>query len=300
MGRQQVCLCRHGALPALHPGRLLRADARETSVAFLRGAWDYDTPAVRDGLGLIREIGAHLQPGFLQLDREDALFPFLQGRALMIFTGAWDYGNIANEAPFPLGVFSLPAPVSETRRRNMFGPVSEADRSPEWIFGITRASPHPEQALDFLRFLTAQDNARRFSAAGRFLSATVGLTPPRDLAAFVPVAEGAPSGFRFSFRSYGAEHARQLVMRNLHRLVSREGSVEAFADAVRPEIASSIARDLSAARRAAARDILRFDSLAIFRSHATPGPSSRLDALLTNQNLRELQGLQDADVAGAP
>ena len=112
--------------------------------------------------------------------------------------------------------------------------------------------------------------------------------------------DGAPTGFNFTFRSYGAGHASQLIASNLHRLVSREGSVASFADAVQPALPAAVRRDLAAARRAAERDILRFDSLAVFRHLGTPDARDRLDALLTNQTLRELQGLQDADAVTAP
>jgi raffinose/stachyose/melibiose transport system substrate-binding protein len=259
--------------------------------------WSFDTPAVRDGAGLIHDIGQAMQPGFLQLDREDALFPFLQGRALMLFTGAWDYGNIAREASFSVGVFRLPPPVSPERTRNLLGPLSEAERVPEWIFGVTRACPHPAEAVDFLRYFTAHANAARFAAAGRFIPAVLQIPPAPELVPFTPAIEGAPTGFRFSFRSYGAGHAAQLISSQLHLLVGRDGSVAKFADAVRDPLPAALRRDLATARRAADRDIRRFDSLAVFRYLSTPEDHARLDALLANQTLRELQGLQDADVA---
>ena len=146
-----------------------------------------------------RGIGRFLPPGFLQLKREDALFLFSQGRALMTVTGSWDAPSLRSQAPFEVGVFDVPVPDGSDPRygHNTVGRVSEAGTQTGLSFGMTKQNSAAKQAqvVDFLRFLTSRDSNRKFSEYSGWLPAVVGVQPSAGVRPFLPRMEGYPAGF---------------------------------------------------------------------------------------------------------
>lgn len=238
-----------------HPDRQFN----NAAFGFLRGEWDFDTPDVRSAFALARIAGGAMQPGFLQLGREDATFLFTQGNALMIVTGNFDITSLGREAPFPLGVFDIPLPGADHPRfgAGVIGPASEASKQPAGVFGITRASRHPEQALDFLRYLTSRPANERFSRDTLWLPALAGLDPPPGAEAFAARLEGAVDGPSL----FLGESARLLHDRNLHRLVAPHGGVERFIEAIAPAYEAAVREDLARATARVERAIARADTL---------------------------------------
>jgi hypothetical protein len=142
------------------------------------------------------EVGAVFQPGFLQAERDDALFLFAQQRALMLVAGAAEYGSIKRDVPFELGVFRLPSPTpaDPVYGPYVLGPKSEAGAVLRGAFALTKQSAHPEAAIDFLRFLTSRDIHTRFTRASGWLPVIRGVEPNPEIAAFTPAVEGYPGG----------------------------------------------------------------------------------------------------------
>jgi multiple sugar transport system substrate-binding protein/raffinose/stachyose/melibiose transport system substrate-binding protein len=56
----------------------------------------------------MRDVTALMPPGFTQLQRDDALFAYLQQQAVMFYAGSWDYGVLVRDGAFPTGVVTLP------------------------------------------------------------------------------------------------------------------------------------------------------------------------------------------------
>ena len=234
--------------------------AERVERAFLTGRETLDDPALRSGLAIEREAAGFMQPGFLQLERGDAMFLFAQGKALMIAAGSWDASTLRAQTPFEIGAFPvpLPAPDDPTYGKFVLGPESEAGRATSVTFALYAGSPHREQALDFLRFLTSRAENAAFARRSGWLPAVVGVSAPPDMRAFEPQFEGYPNGFDLS---PGADTARVIGTSN-YLLYNASGSVDRFVEAIRPEYAPAVASELGRKVRDAG-DVIALEDTAL-------------------------------------
>lgn len=267
----------------------LRTFARE---AAFRGDWDLRTPQIQAGLRLVREVGRHFQPAFLQADRDQSLFYFLQGRALMVMSGSWEFGSIVSQAPFPVGVFRLPEPERSHPDFGRFslGEASEANVSLRGAFGLTRNSRHPEVAVDFLRFLTSSAAHARFTQRSGWLPVISGVPVPEVVRAFAPVSGGYPEGFSWTV---GVETVR-LSENSMHLLFTQDAGVERFTDDLEPRFREALIRDELKETRESVHALTAFDARLLadqaLRQTGRSGlfPETRRSELLESQTAGEL------------
>ncbi len=220
------------------------------------------TPELRASLQLLRDVSDLMTPGYISRQRDDALFDFLQQRAVMICAGSWDYAVFVRDGDFPVGIMPIVLPSSEDPEYGRFvlGLTSEADGSPESTLGIVRTSPHPEIALDVLRFLTSHAVATRFSERSLRMSAIAEVPPPAAAAGLAPRLEGEVAGFMPDFNYYGGGHANLVFLRNLNLLTAPDGSVDAFAARLDEEYPRALRQDLQVHTKNTLRDIRRLDA----------------------------------------
>jgi len=173
---------------SINPSKTMRPDGIATAIAYLQGQWNMSTKAIHDGLQSLRDVGQFMQPGFLQLEREDAVFYFAQERAVMIPTGSWDTTSLRSQAAFEIGAFTIPTPSPEhpVYGPNVLGPLSEAGTDTAFSFGIAKQSSHKDIALDFLHFISTQENNQTFSNVSGWLPSVVGVQPPASIQPFYP------------------------------------------------------------------------------------------------------------------
>lgn len=258
----------------------------------LLGRWDIDDPELRSAFGAMRELGRYMPPGALQLERDDALFLFSQGRAAFLVTGSQDSRSLAEQCAFPIGVFSIPYPSPDDEHFGRFaaGNVSEGGVTSEFVLGITRDSSHKELAIDFLRFLTSRRMNRLFTETARWLPVIVSVEPSEELKAYSPELEGFPPGPHYL--SPGSS-TKYLLETNLHLLLQTEGSVESFLDAVKPGFARAVRQDVMRAHQSNVRMTARMDSVFGARywiDLQKGGPRERRHVLATQiQATRELR-----------
>ncbi|MFI5357865.1 MAG: ABC transporter substrate-binding protein, partial [Opitutales bacterium] len=164
----------------------------EGFVGFMRGRWSLETPSVRASLETVQDIGRYMAPGWVQLNREDSMLQFLQGRAAMLSTGTWDAGGILQQAHFAVGAFQVPSidPADPRYGHWTLGPLSEANIFASVPFGLTRASRHPARAIDFLRFMTSRRSNAKFAEISTWLPVIKGVPVPKVSEAFRPVTRG--------------------------------------------------------------------------------------------------------------
>ncbi|RRJ94857.1 extracellular solute-binding protein [Opitutaceae bacterium TAV4] len=264
-----------GALTQRHvlddPARTLRNDPARFAADHLAGNWKLDTPDIRRVLELWSEIAALAQPGYAQLQREDAHFTFVTGSALFLYAGSWDYSGITQQARFPVGVMRIPLPRPGEGRYGEFtlGVPSEVEAGLEAIMGISRDSPHPELAVDFLRWLTSYPMAVKFSALSRRISAVVDVPAPADLDAVRPAPGGLFGGPSISLRI--GSNSTLVFNQNLHFLDARplagddaRRGITPFIEAVNARWTPAIQRDLEHVQRARLRNVRTADTRAIF------------------------------------
>lgn len=227
---------------------------------YLIGNWSLDSPEVRSGIHLMREVGKHMQPGFMQLLRDDATLLFVQGRALMICTGSWDATSIRQQASFPVGVGPVPLPSTEDPEFGEFtlGGITEAGSNAGVTFGLTKASEHPEVARDFLLFLASQPANQIWTNVSEWIPSVLGVEVNDEVEPFLPVVEGFSGGLAIAHESL-ADTAR-VVTTQMHVLVAPFGSEEEFVESIRPDYGPSILASLERLARTNRDAVRRSDT----------------------------------------
>jgi hypothetical protein len=286
-----------GASERIHPA------APQLAMAAARGDWALDEPEIRAGLGLQRDVGRHMQPGFLQANRDDAGFYFTMGSALMIPTGSWDLASLVSQSPFRIAVARIPYPQpGDPSAPFSLGPLAEGGSGLGGLFGVTRASRHPEVARDFLLFLVSQPINQRFAELSKWSPAVVGVVPNEEVAAFAPFFDGYPTGFGLTFS--GADASR-VVGNATHLLTGPNGSVDDFVEAIRPDYLAALAADLRRAELVVRDNSQRLDTRlgalgwlrSSDRSADTPRAEERLDTLLQAVTATDFQAARTAKAA---
>lgn len=240
---------------------ILNPNATETAVQLLTGRWSLDDPDFVNGLALARQIGRFAQPGFVQANRDDATFYFVQGRALMIVTGSWDAPSFRALAPFELSAFRLPMPTADHPRfgAGVLGDLSEADTATATAFGLTRASQHPEQAIDFLHFLTSVEGNGTFSRVSSWLPSVVDIELPPLVKPFEPVLDGYVPGFGMEVG--GGADVRRIVESHLGSLFDANADLMKIRTILRAELPDAVRSDLRRTIRQIALNTTRQDTL---------------------------------------
>ncbi|MDR1280960.1 MAG: extracellular solute-binding protein [Opitutaceae bacterium] len=248
---------------ALSPMQTFTLTPAEQARALLGGRIDYATPELRSALALLRDVSTLMPPGFYQLQRDDALFAFLQGNALMIFAGAWDYAVFARNRNFDVGICPLPAPSIDDPDYGRFvlGPRAETEGSPEATFGVVRSSPHSAIAIDFLRFLTSHRMARMFADNTYRTSAIRDVPPPEHAAGLAAVLDGEVPGFRPDFPvTFGGGRASHVFRSNLHRLLGQRGDPDGFVETLNRETPAALRSDMERHARQTLRNVRQLDA----------------------------------------
>lgn len=208
-------------------GHNLNLTQFEGMVDYLRGHWDLETPAVRTSLDIVGDIGRYMSPGWVQLNREDAMLQFLQGQAAMLSTGTWDAGGILQQAQFEVGAFRVPSisPDDPKYGKWALGPTSEANIFGAMSFGLTQSSKHRERTIDFLRFMTSRRENTKFAEISTWLPVIKGVPIPKVSEPFRPISKGYITGF--VVQNYGSA-STNIFIQNVHLLSGSNASVETY------------------------------------------------------------------------
>lgn len=247
----------------LSPSNNFQVPPVELARLMLNGRLSYrSTPQLHASLRLLRDVSALMTPGYNSLQRDDALFSFLQEKAVMICAGSWDYGVFERDGDFPVGIMPvvLPSPRDPDYGRFVLGLASESNGSAEATFGIVRTSQHPEIALDFLRFLTSRDVAQRFSNRSLRMSAIAEVSPPASAPGLAPRLEGEIDGVRTDFNFFGGGNANMVFKRNLYLLTGPTGSVDTLAAKLDADLPHALRQDAGTYLTRTRRDIQRLDA----------------------------------------
>ncbi len=231
---------------AINRDRTLTLSRNQAAVAWLRGEWKVDSPALNDGWQLVRDVSKELNPSFIQAQRDEAGFEFLQQQSVMISSGAFDASEFMDNPYFRCGLFRLATPTPGEGRfgRNVIDAIQETGvGGGAGTFGILRASPHFAEALDFLRYLGSAAVNRKFAATVQRIPAVVGVTIDPRLQTFAPQSEGWPEGITPEFTNWGNREIFRIVFVNLHLLVSPAGGVEEFTRTVAAEFPAALRND---------------------------------------------------------
>jgi raffinose/stachyose/melibiose transport system substrate-binding protein len=261
----------------------------ENKIAFLNNELDIASPEYQSGLRIFREISQYMQSGYTTLNREDAAFYFLQGRAVMTMAGSWDASTYFSQSPFNVGVFTLPLPSPNhpDYGRYVLGPVTEAGLESRFSFGLSRTSAHPEIALDFLKFITSKHGNETFSKIARWLPAVRNVPVIDIIQGFKPVSDGFPSGPTLG--TWGPDVDR-LINNNLYLLSDPNGSVEKFTAAIKPYYNDALISEARRNLRERLKNSARMDSQIGGTSQLSltdPSNQRKVSMLFEAQNFNE-------------
>jgi len=219
--------------------------AHGVAVEYLRGSWDYRSPGLLRGFELMREVAKTMRTGFQQLGREAAMQEFLSGRAIMMVTGTWDATSLMSLAPFKVAVAEFPWPVRSdgAAYRYYWEPVSEGAGNTTVPFCLNKNSPHQKEAIDFLHFITSLEGNTIFFEQSGWLPSIREIVVPEEIEVYLPRFVGLP--LRTGYKGGFGNETRALWDRQLHLLVSVQGSVEKFLSAFESEFPAALKSDLS-------------------------------------------------------
>ncbi|MFH1499220.1 MAG: extracellular solute-binding protein [Verrucomicrobiota bacterium] len=278
---------------SLSPADTFNVQPAELARLVLEGDLSYArTPQLRSSLNLLRDVTSLMSPGYNSRQRDDALFDFLQQRAVMICAGSWDYAVFERDGDFSVGIMPVVLPAADDPEYGRFvlGLPSEANGSPEATLGIVRTSKHPDIALDFLRFLTSRGIAQQFSDTSLRMSSVATVAPPGRAAGLAPRLEGEVAGFMPDFNYFGGGNANLVFKRNLHLLTSRDGGTEVFAQKLDAELPDALRRDMQIHTDRVRRDIRRLDAhLGLLLTRETADGETPWEPIFETRHARQVE-----------
>jgi raffinose/stachyose/melibiose transport system substrate-binding protein len=259
-------------------------------------------PSYQAGLRIQREVGRYFQPGFMQMQQDDALFYFTQQRAVFITASSWDAPSSRELADgrFEIAVLRIPTPSRETPGYGEYvvDQLTERGAIPEGALAMVNYHPPEQQelALDFLRFLTSQRGNQRFSELSGWLPSILGALPPPELKPFMPETRGFAIGPASHF---GNQELRRVMESHLHLLVSESGGVDAYLSAVESQLPAValhvIKRHATVARRSVAKQDVVFAAqcwLATYSPDRREQAEEKMGILLDSSHGNEFMMLQ--------
>lgn len=170
----------------------------ESFVAQRAGRLSLAFPPYAARFRMLRELTDQFQTGFSGLTRDEAVFQFIQQDAVFMATGTWDARSLQEQAggAFTVGVMDFPLPARDDPDYGRFveGPLYEQPYV-GFAFAITHTSPHYEQALDFLHFLSARAQNEKLNRIIGWIPSVKGAAIDPMLAAFEPQLEGVTRAF---------------------------------------------------------------------------------------------------------
>lgn len=225
-----------------HEGYLARAPWQSQS-DYLRGFWDYRRPELRAGLALLRELCRQMRPGVTQLSRDDALQEFVRGEALFIYSGTYDATSIVRLSPFPVQAMRLPTPTKDDPVVGPFvqGRFQDGYRGTSFEMYLNKDSPHKAEALDFLRFMTSVEGGQLFMDHSGWLSGIRGTKVPKEMEIYLAVGDGYTGGAQYV--GVGS-NSTMAFWQNLNLLISEQGSVDKFVEAMEVGLKKEVTEDL--------------------------------------------------------
>jgi raffinose/stachyose/melibiose transport system substrate-binding protein len=165
----------------------------ETWRGYQAGVWSFDSPRMLASYRCLLDVARHFQKGWLAALRDDAVFMFVQQRAVMFASGSWDSSSILRQVDnrFKVAIFDFPMPTDHPEYgRFVPGPLSEGDTGGSLPWAIAKQTDKADLAIDFLRFCTTRLNNERFNRVITWIPAVRGAEIVPELAAFRPKIEG--------------------------------------------------------------------------------------------------------------
>jgi raffinose/stachyose/melibiose transport system substrate-binding protein len=263
----------------------------ELLFAMSQGNWSATQRDQRAALAALHQLAGEMQPGFLQLQREDATIQFGQQQAVILVGGSWSANSMRSEIPFEIGVNALPLPERGDADwgAGVRGPVG--DNAGLFFEGLALpvGGKQRELAIDFLRFFSSWKAYSRYVEKSGCLPVVKQVAPTEQMKPFALRQDG----FRPGPTIYSTgEATRRLWDQNIQMLLPPKGTVEGFLDFLGKRLPGTVAADMTRWRRDTKASFELQDLLVEARHQlALFGtlPETRLGTLLDSQSATEAQ-----------
>lgn len=192
-------------------------DEMEGWTGVLKGAYKIDGPEMETYTQAIRAITKTFPSGYTALERNNATFSFVQGKAGMHFTGSWDAGTLSKLAAgkFRIGVIALPLPApGEAYGDPLKPPANETSVPTGGCYGISKSSEVKTEAMDFLRYWTSRKVNERMNNACEWLPSVIGAQAGTVIAPYQPNLQGIHPGagwYPASYSNGAADKLRDVI-----------------------------------------------------------------------------------------
>jgi raffinose/stachyose/melibiose transport system substrate-binding protein len=223
-------------------GQLTRYQ-RNVQMDYLRGRWNYRRPELKAALELVREITHEMRPGFIQLERDDAVREFMNGHALFVATGTWDATSLIRLADFPVSIRRFPQPDANDPLvgRFHYGRAADGSGLTAMAMYLNKHGRNKEAAIDFMRFMTSLEAGQLFMDHSGWISSVRETVLPEYLEPALGLVNGYSLGGGFMRTGANTAH---VFIQNMYRLVGPQGSVESFVNALELAMTAAQRADL--------------------------------------------------------
>lgn len=158
---------------------------RESYAAFATDTLSFSLPRIRAWHEATKSVCDNFPKGWMAMDRQQAAFLFVQGRAAIIASGSWDAESLFKQAAFPVAIAKVPLP-GENETYSEFKPVraNEARNASGGGFGVYKFSKNKKWAIDFLQFFTSRKYNEQFNRDANWIPVVVGTEPSEEMKNF--------------------------------------------------------------------------------------------------------------------
>jgi ABC-type glycerol-3-phosphate transport system substrate-binding protein len=266
---------------------------RQTQWSYLNGDWNYQQPAAKAGLALLAELSAQMRPGYMSVLRDDAVRQFMRQEALFIFTGTWDATSLRRLATFPVDVLRCPQPTrtDPVVGKYILGHYADGNTMTGFGFYLNKRSPHREQAVDFMRFMTSYEGAKLFTDQSGWVPATKDVPIAPELANYVSPDDGYSFGGPNITVGGGS---RAVFESNLHHLVGPQGSVDKLAQALDAAMPAAAKEAFQVEQRSARWAMLPQDTRIVALANLAALSAEPAAQVLRRERLEAAQNLSEA------
>ena len=171
-------------------------DSWEMFAAFKTGLLDLHARELEARFRVVRQLADECQPGFPGVNRDEAVTFFFQERVVFMSAGSWEALSLIEQAKdsFEVGIADFPHPTDADPGFAGLAPMPPMEMpSSNFLFYVTRASHHPDVAVDFLRFLSSQRINEKLNQIIGWIPCILGAKPSPSLAVFAPHLKGIGS-----------------------------------------------------------------------------------------------------------
>lgn len=212
-----------------HNGQI---SAQEGFAGLSAGVIKFTDPEFQEFLQATSAVASEFPNGFTAMDREAAMFLFVQGKAGILFTGSWDAATVYKLSKFRVKIAPIPLPGSgEQWADKPKYASSEAATKGGSAYGVYKRSASTADAIDFLQYITSHTENERFNREADWVPCIIGMKPNERMDAFAPRLEGIhpSSGWTPGTNASGAGQIAVAFDGQMNSLLVKEATPESIA-----------------------------------------------------------------------